>query len=36
MFFRKQKYSISEYQNIAKSLIKRLELETDIVQKTDG
>jgi uncharacterized protein (DUF169 family) len=31
MFFRKKKYSINEYQNIAKSLINRLELETDIV-----
>lgn len=31
MFSRMKKYSIKEYQNIAKSLIDRLELETDIV-----
>jgi len=31
MFSQKKNYSINEYQNIAKSLINRLDLETDIV-----
>jgi uncharacterized protein (DUF169 family) len=31
MFSRKKNYSINEYQNIARSLIDRLDLETDIV-----
>jgi uncharacterized protein (DUF169 family) len=31
MFSRKKNYSIIDYQNIAKSLMKRLELETDLV-----
>jgi uncharacterized protein (DUF169 family) len=31
MFSRKKNYSINDYQNVAKSLIDRLELETDLV-----